>query len=101
MLKQLSAPQKILGTIILLFAWSLFTEQASADNRTGTIAFLSDRDLPPPFHANIKVYLIDADGLNEKLWVSGNLRSWPNCLVPGWKIYCLPPAGRIYHSYMA
>ena len=43
MLKQLAVSQKILGVMIFLFAWSLFTEQVSADERTGTIAFLSDR----------------------------------------------------------
>ena len=43
MLKQFSVHEKIFGAMICLFAWSLFTEQASADDRTGTIAFLSDR----------------------------------------------------------
>ena len=68
MLKQLSVPQKILGTMIFLFAWSLFTEQASADTPTGTIAFLSDRDRDPLFRFDMSVYLIDADGLNERFW---------------------------------
>ena len=36
MLKQLSVFQKILSTMIYLFAWSLFTEQVSAEKRTGT-----------------------------------------------------------------
>ena len=36
MLKQLSAPQKIFGAIILLFAWSLFTEYTSAKYSTLT-----------------------------------------------------------------
>ena len=50
MLKQLSAPQKIFGVVIFLFAWSPFTEQASADEWGGTpIAFLSDRDRDPLF----------------------------------------------------
>ena len=68
MLKQLSVPQKILGAMIFLFAWSLFTEQASADTPTGTIAFLSDRDRDPLFRFDMSVYLIDADGLNERFW---------------------------------
>ena len=85
MFKQLSIPQKILGAIILLFAWSLFTEQASADVPTDTIAFLSDRDLPPPFDADVTVYLIDADGLNERAWVSSNLRYGPIAWSPDGK----------------
>ena len=84
MLKQLSASQKIFGAIVLLFAW-LATEQAAADTPTGRIAFLSDRDLPPPFNAEIKVCLIDADGLSEKLWVSGNLRYGPIAWSPDGK----------------
>ena len=68
MLKQLSVPQKILSAIVLLFAWSLFTEQVFADERTGRIAFLSDRNRnrQAPFKSEISVYLIDADGLNEE-----------------------------------
>ena len=79
MLKQLSVPQKILGSIILLFAWSLFIKQASADERTGTIAFLSDRDRnrQPPFKSEISVYLIDADGLNEDSWMLWNMEFGP------------------------
>ena len=68
MLKQLSVPQKIFGAVIFLFAWSPFTEQASADEWTGTIAFLSDRDRDPLFGIDIMVYVIDADGFGfEKL----------------------------------
>ena len=84
MLKQLSVPQKIFGAIVLLFVW-LSTEQAAAAPPTGRIAFLADRDLPPPFNAEIKVYLIDADGLNEKLWVSGILRYGPIAWSPDGK----------------
>ena len=68
MLKQFSVFQKILGSIVLLFVWSLFIEQGSADAPTGTIAFLSDRDKRLPVRgdlADIGVYLIDADGFNE------------------------------------
>ena len=43
MLKQLSAPQKILSATICLFAWSLFTEQVFADAPTGVIAFVTKR----------------------------------------------------------
>lgn len=68
MLKQLSVPQKIFGAMIFLFAWSLFTEQASADTPTGTITFLSDRNRDPLFGIDIMVYLIDADGSNEMPW---------------------------------
>ena len=74
MLKQLSVPQKILGTMIFLFAWSLFTEQASSDAPTGTIAFLSDRDRDRLFRIDIMFYLIDADGLNEKPWRGSDQR---------------------------
>ena len=51
MLKQLSGPQTIFGSIILLFAWSLFTEQASDDVPTSRIALLfnHDRDGLPLF----------------------------------------------------
>ena len=85
MLKQLSMPQKIFGAMIFLLAWNLSTKQTSADTPTGPIAFLTDRDLPPPFNANIKVYLIDADGLNERAWVSSNLRYGPIAWSPDGK----------------
>ena len=79
MFKQLSVPQKILSAIVLLFAWSLFIEQAFADERTGRIAFLSDRNRnrQPPFKSEISVYLIDADGLNEDSWMSCNMKAGP------------------------
>ena len=76
MLKQFSVFQKILGAIVFLFAWSTFTKQASADVPTGTIAFLSDRDKRLPVRgdlADIGVYLIDADGFNERPWIFSNL----------------------------
>ena len=88
MLKQLAVPQKILGVMIFLFAWSLFTEQASADERTGTIAFLSDRhrDDLAPFKADITFYVIDADGFNEKPWMAiRNFRSGPIAWSPDGK----------------
>ena len=85
MLKQFSVRQKILGAIILLFMWSLLGGQASADVPTGTIAFLSDRDLPPPLQADISVYVITADGLNEKPWLSGNLKYGPIAWSPDGK----------------
>ena len=72
MLKQFSVLEKILGTMIFLFAWSLFTEQASSDERTGTITFLSDRNRDPLFGIDIMVYVIDADGSNEIPWTGGN-----------------------------
>ncbi len=77
MLKQFSVSQRVLGAIVLLFAWCLSTKQASADVPTGTIAFLSDRhqDEKPPFQVDISVYVINADGLNEKPWVFNNLKN--------------------------
>ena len=72
MLKQLSVPQKIFGAMIFLFAWSLFTKQASSNERTGTIAFLSDRNRDPLFRIDIMVYLIDADGSNEMPWMGSD-----------------------------
>ena len=88
MLKQLSVPWKILGVMIFLFAWSLFTEQASADERTGTIAFLSDRDRdrPLPFKSDISARLINTDGFNDKPWRSfNNFRSGPIAWSPDGK----------------
>ena len=87
MLKQFSVHQKIFGAMICLFAWSLFTEQASADDRTGTIAFLSDRhrDGKPPLQADISVYVINADGFNEKPWVLNNLKYGPIAWSPDGK----------------
>ena len=87
MLKQLSMPQKIFGVMVFLFAWSLFTEQASADALTGTIAFLSDRnrDDDPLFRIAISIYLIDADGLNERHWVSSDHRYGPIAWAPDGK----------------
>ena len=85
MLKQLSVPQKIFGAMIFLFAWSLFTEQASADAPTGRIAFLSDRDRDPLFRIDIMVYLINADGLNEGPWMGGEHRYGPIAWSPDGK----------------
>lgn len=90
MLKQLSVSQKILGAIVLLFAWSTLTEQASADERTGRIAFLSDRNRnkQPPLKSEISVYLIDADGLNEDSWRYCNRKDgpidWSKCGPINW-----------------
>lgn len=79
MLKQPSVPQKILGAMVCLFVWNLFTEQVFADERTGRIAFLSDRNRNrhPPWKSEISVYLIDADGLNEAHWMSCNFTNGP------------------------
>ena len=85
MLKQLSVSQKILGAIVLLFAWSLFTEQVSADERTGTIAFLSDRDRDPLFPIDISVYLINTDGLNERPGLLSDRRLGPIIWSPDGK----------------
>ena len=85
MLKQLSVHQQILGAIILLFMWSLLGEQASADERTGTIAFLSDRHRDPLFQIDIMVYLIDADGLNKGPWVASDHRYGPIAWSPDGK----------------
>ena len=88
MLKQFSVFQKIFGSIVLLFAWSTFTEQASADVPTGTIAFLSDRDKRLPVRgdlADIGVYLIDADGFNERPWIFSNIKHGPTAWSPDGK----------------
>ena len=84
MLKQLSVPQKNFGAMIFLFTWSLFTEQASADEWTGTIAFLSDRDRDPLFRIDISVYLIDADGF-EIPWLLRGLGHGPTAWAPDGK----------------
>ena len=67
MLKRLSVYQKIFGAMIFLFAWSLFIKQATADEWTGTIAFLSDRDRDPLFQIDTAVYLIYADGFGFEI----------------------------------
>ena len=85
MLKQLSVLQKILGAIIFLFAWSLFTTQTSANEPTGTITFLSDRDRDEKPFKKSTVYLIDADGLNEKSWKVSNWRYGPVAWSPDGK----------------
>ncbi len=85
MLKQFSVPQKIFGAMIFLFVWSLFTEQASSDERTGTITFLSDRNRGPLFRIDIIVYLIDADGLNKRPWRLSNHRYGPIAWSPDGK----------------
>ena len=87
MLKQLSVSQKILGAIVLLFAWSLFTEQTSADAPTGRIAFLSDRapDQKHPLLSDIAVYLIDANGFNGGFWRVTNFRHGPIAWSPDGK----------------
>ena len=85
MLKQLAVPQKIFGAIVLLFAWSLFTEQTSADAPTGRIAFLSDRNRDENPLRESMVYLIDADGLNEKSWKRSNFKHGPIAWSPDGK----------------
>ena len=86
MLKQLSAPQKILGAMICLFAWSLFTEQVSADAPTGTIVFVTERK-GIPFGDRVKtgVFVIDADGLNEDWWKISSVRYGPIAWAPDGK----------------
>ncbi len=52
------------------FSWSLLGEQDSAAAPTGTIAFLSSRDSKPPHKGfATAVYLVDADGSNERKWM--------------------------------
>jgi Tol biopolymer transport system component len=87
MLKHFPVFQKILGSIILLSVWNLLGEQAFADAPSGTIAFLSDRDLNRklPIKADIAVYLIDADGFNETPWKVSNLEHGPIAWSPDGK----------------
>ncbi len=92
MLKQLAVPQKIVGAVILLFASSLLTEQASADEWTGTIAFLSNRDRDPLVRIDLAVYLIDANGFgieilreNEIPWIISFHRFGPIAWSPDGK----------------
>ena len=85
MLKQFSLSQWGLGVMILLFTWSLFTEQASADAPTGTIAFLSDQNRDKDPRRKSTVYLIDADGLNQKSWKRSNFRYSPITWSPDGK----------------
>ena len=85
MLKQLSVPQKIFVVMMFLLAWSLFTEQTAADEQTGTIAFLSDRNRDENPLRKSMVYLIDADGLNEKSWKKSNFKYGPIVWSPDGK----------------
>ena len=91
MLKQFPVFQKILSSIILLFVWNLLGEQAFADAPSGTIAFLSDRNRGEKFPAglplrtNITVYLIDADGFNEKRWKFSDGKHGPIAWSPDGK----------------
>ena len=69
MLKQLSVYQKILGAMVCLFAWSIFSEQVFADERTGTIVFVTKRQgFPLGDRVRTGVFVIDAEGLNEDWW---------------------------------
>ena len=55
---------------ILGFSWCLIRGPAVAAAPSGTIAFLSSRDSKPPRQgAYTTVYLIDADGSNERKWL--------------------------------
>ncbi len=69
MLKQLSVHQKILGAMVCLFAWSIFSEQVFADERTGAIVFVTKRQgFPLGDRVRTGVFVIDAEGLNEDWW---------------------------------
>ena len=83
-MKQLSVPQTIFGAMIFLLTWNLFTEQASTDEWTGPIAFLSDRDRDPLFRIDISVYLIDANGF-EIPWLLRGLGHGPTAWSPDGK----------------
>ena len=56
--------------LLILFVWGVFGFQSVAAKPTGTIAFLSDRDSRPHLPgAHTTVYLINADGTNERKWL--------------------------------
>ncbi len=56
--------------LLILFVWAVFGIQSVAAEPTGTIAFLSDRDSNPPHRGrSTSVYLINADGTNERKWL--------------------------------
>lgn len=56
--------------LLILFVWAAFGLQSVAAEPTGTIAFLSDRDSKPPHRGrSTSVYLINADGTNERKWL--------------------------------
>ena len=56
--------------LLILFVWAVFGIQSMAAEPTGTIAFLSDRDSKPPHRGrSTSVYLINADGTNERKWL--------------------------------
>ena len=53
--------------LLILFVWGVFGFQSVVAEPTGTIAFLSDRDSKPPHEGiSTSVYLINADGTNER-----------------------------------
>ena len=56
--------------LLILFVWGVFGFQSVTAEPTGTIAFLSDRDSKPPHRVrSTSVYLINADGTNERKWL--------------------------------
>ena len=56
--------------LLILFVWGAFGFQSVTAELTGTIAFLSNRDSKPPHRGrSTSVYLINADGTNERKWL--------------------------------
>ena len=56
--------------LLILFVWGAFGFQSVTAEPTGTIAFLSNRDSAPPKKGwYTTIYLISADGSDERLWM--------------------------------
>ena len=56
--------------LLIFFVWGVFGFQSVAAEPTGTIAFLSSRDSRPHRPGDYTtVYLINADGTNERKWL--------------------------------
>lgn len=60
---------KLVLLLLLLCVWHSFGSPPAHANPKGTIAFLSNRNNPDERGRHTAIYLINADGANERLWL--------------------------------